>query len=171
MNMARLSGSTGWRWYLAAHQSAIGINLAPAWEEHMTAIRKTIGAAARAFANSTTASVTIEFVMWVPVFMGIILLVADTSLIFMRQSNFWNVSRDTARIVARHGMDALAAEAYARQQAAFAGYTPEVEVNITASEVSVTISGLSRVMAPFGVLGFAMDTMISAQVTHALEPI
>lgn len=171
MNVARLSGSTGWRWYLVARQSAIGINLAPAWEEHMTAIGKRIGAAARAFAKSTTASVTIEFVMWVPVFMGIILLVADTSLIFMRQSNFWNVSRDTARIVARHGMDALAAEAYARQQAAFAGYTPEVEVNITASEVSVTISGLSRVMAPFGVLGFAMDTMISAQVTHALEPI
>lgn len=137
----------------------------------MTAIKKSMGKATKTFVKGTRAGVTIEFIMWVPVFMGIILLVADTSLIFMRQSNFWNVSRDTARIVARHGMDEAAAEAYARRQAAFGGYTPKVEVDITASEVSVTISGLSRVMAPFGVLGFATDKMISATVTHALEPI
>jgi len=103
--------------------------------------------------------------------MAIILLAADTSLVFMRQSNFWNVSRDTARIVSRHAMDADAAEAYARNHAAFGGYTPDVDVDISAGDVTVTITGLADKMAPFGLLGFVVNDNISASITHELEPI
>jgi len=125
----------------------------------------------KSFLKCTDGSVTIEFVLWVPVFMGIILLAADTSLVFMRQSNFWNVSRDTARIVSQHAMDADSAEAYARAQASFGGYTPDVDVDIGLDKVTVTISGLSKDMAPFGVLGFAINDSVSASITQQLEPL
>ena len=116
-------------------------------------------------------SATIEFVIWVPVFFSIILLTADTSLIFMRQSNFYTVSNETARIVARHGMDEETAKAFAEVQAAIGSYVPEVDVAIYDEIVRVTIKGNPAVMAPFGVLRLALGDQISVQVTHALEPI
>jgi Flp pilus assembly protein TadG len=127
----------------------------------------------RAFGKRSDGSVTIEFVIWLPVFLALILLSADASLMFMRQSNFWNVSRDTARIVSRHGLDSVAAEKYAALNAGFGGYTPDVSVKVDAmtSTVTVTITGQSQKMAPFGVLGFAMGNTVSAQVVQTLEPI
>jgi Flp pilus assembly protein TadG len=129
--------------------------------------------AIRSFCRATDGSITVEFVMWVPVFLMIFLAITDASLMFMHQSNFWNVSRDTARIVSRHGLDAEAAEAYARGNAAFGSYSPDVDVvvNEQAATVTVTISGKTAAMAPFGVLGFAVGDRISTRVTQSLEPI
>jgi Flp pilus assembly protein TadG len=129
--------------------------------------------ALRVFGKRSDGSVTIEFVLWLPVFLALILLSADASLMFMRQSNFWNVSRDTARIVSRHGLDSVAAEKYAEVNARFGDYTPDVSVEVDAmtSTVTVTITAQSQKMAPFGVLGFAMGNTVSAQVVQTLEPI
>jgi Flp pilus assembly protein TadG len=127
----------------------------------------------RSFKDRTDGNVTVEFVLWVPFFMGLLLMIADVSLVFMRQSNFWNVSSDTARIVARHALEPVEAEAYARSKAAFGAYSPEVEVTVNerASTVTVTIIGQSDEMAPFGVLGLMLGDTISTRVTQTLEPI
>jgi Flp pilus assembly protein TadG len=129
--------------------------------------------ALRHFAGRSDGSVTVEFVLWLPVFLSVIMLSTDASVLFMRQSNFWNVSRETARIVSRHGLDAVAAESYAASSARFGDYTPDVAVTVDALESTVTvrITGQSGRMAPFGVLGFAMGDTVSAQVTQTLEPI
>ena len=78
-----------------------------------------------------------------------------------------------ARIVSRHGLDSVAAEKYAALNARFGDYTPDVSVKVDAmtSTVTVTITGQSHKMAPFGVLGFAMGNTVSAQVVQTLEPI
>jgi Flp pilus assembly protein TadG len=129
--------------------------------------------ALRGFRRSEDGGITIEFVLWLPAFLALILLTADASLAFMRQSNFWTVSRDTARIVSRHGLDSAAAERYAANLARFNGYTPDVSVLVDdqASTVTVTITGEATRMAPFGVLSLAVGGTVSAQVTQALEPI
>jgi Flp pilus assembly protein TadG len=129
--------------------------------------------AVTAFAAGSEGSVTVEFVLWLPVFMSVIMLSTDASVLFMRQSNFWNVSRETARIVSRHGLDAVAAENFAAANARFGDYTPDVAVTVDAlsSTVTVRITGDSGMMAPFGVLGFAMGDKVSVQVTPTLEPI
>lgn len=129
--------------------------------------------ALRAFGKRSDGSVTVEFVLWLPVFLSVIMLSTDASVMFMRQSNFWNVSRDTARIVSRHGLDSVAAEKYAALNARFGNYTPDVAVTVDAltSTVTVTITGRSEQMAPFGVIGFAMGNTVSAQVVQTLEPI
>ncbi len=125
------------------------------------------------FLKGNDGSVTVEFVLWLPLFLALILVTADASLAFTRQSNFWTVSRDTARIVSRHGLDTGEAQRYAQRQARFSGYTPDVSVRVDpiASTVTVTITGDAKKLAPFGVLGLALGSTVSAQVTQTLEPI
>jgi len=123
------------------------------------------------FARGTRGSVTVEFVMWLPVFCGLLMLFADTSLTYMNQSNFWNVSRETARIVARHGFDAAAAETYAEAHASFGHYTPKALVTIEGGTVTVTITADARAVTLFGILNFAQNQVIEASVTDVMEPI
>jgi Flp pilus assembly protein TadG len=123
------------------------------------------------FARNTGGSVTVEFVMWVPVFCGLLMLFADTSLTYMNQSNFWNVSRETARIVARHGFDAEAAVAYAENHASFGKYRPDVHVSIDGTTVTVTITADTSAISLFGILNFAEGQTVQTSVTDVLEPI
>ena len=125
----------------------------------------------RAFTQEAEGSVTIEFVMWVPVFCGLLMLFADTSLTYMNQSNFWNVGRETARIVARHGFDVQAAENFAEAHASFGHYTPKALVTVDGSTVTVTITADAKAMSLFGILNFAQNQTIQASVTDVLEPI
>lgn len=125
----------------------------------------------RRFAQRDEGNVTVEFVLWVPVLCAILMLFVDTSLAYMSQSNFWNISRETARIVSRHAFDAAAAEAYARGRLDLGDYQPDVQVLINDQAVTVTISALSSAVTPFGLLDFALDQRISASVTNVLEPI
>ena len=55
----------------------------------------------RTFGKKEDGSVTIEFVLWLPLLMALVLMATDASVAFMRQSHMWQVSRDTARIVSR----------------------------------------------------------------------
>lgn len=50
----------------------------------------------RNFSDDSGAT-TVEFVLWVPVFMFILMITVDVSLLFLRQSNLWYVARDAAR--------------------------------------------------------------------------
>ncbi len=50
-----------------------------------------------AFLGDETGVVTIEFVLWVPIFVGLLVFVSDASIIYLTHSEMWNVARDTAR--------------------------------------------------------------------------
>jgi Flp pilus assembly protein TadG len=130
-----------------------------------------IAGALRRFGQRDEGNVTVEFVLWVPVLCAVLMLFVDTSLAYMSQSNFWNISRETARIVSRHAFDASAAEAYARSRITLGDYEPDVQVSINGHAVTVTISALSSAVTPFGILDFALDQRISASVTNVMEPI
>ena len=132
---------------------------------------RSFGQTLRSFGQRSEGNVTVEFVLWVPVLCAILMLFVDTSLAYMSQSNFWNISRETARIVSRHAFDAAAAEAYVRSRLDLGDYEPEVEVAISGQAVTVTISALASSVTPFGILDFALDQWISASVTNVLEPI
>ncbi|MFT5304054.1 MAG: hypothetical protein ACI814_004878 [Mariniblastus sp.] len=123
------------------------------------------------FLNDLSGSVTIEFVLWVPMIFFFMLLATDASLAFMRQSQMWQVSRETARVVSRYGMDEAAAESFAASGAKFGSYTTSVDVSFVSGDVIVTMAVPSRALAPFGTLGFLMNEKISTRVTHAMEPL
>ena len=125
------------------------------------------------FLRRDDGNVSVEFMLWLPLFVGLMLLSADVSLMFMRQSLFMEVSRDTARIVSRHGLDPEAAQEYARTHAAVGAYRPDVSVKVDPLDATVTVEivGQSRALAPFGVLAQAIGDTVSTRVTQALEPI
>ena len=123
------------------------------------------------FRSDESGSTTVEFVLWVPFIFAFVLIAADATLAFMRQSQMWQVSRETARIVSRHGMDASTAETYAASQARIGSISPAVDVAIDGGDVTVTMSMPAEAMAPFGVLEFLSNTNVTTQVTHTMEPL
>ena len=124
----------------------------------------------RRFRDDESASVTIEFVLWLPLLCSLFLIATDATVAFMRHSQMWQVSRDTARIVSRHGMTEVVAEAYARQNASFGSSVPAVDVQTTGTEVIVDIQTPSSAMTVFGTLSFALGSNFTTRVVHAMEP-
>lgn len=122
------------------------------------------------FRSDERGGVTVEFVLWAPVFAALIAGATDITLAFMNQSNFWNVARDTARIVSRHAMTVDEAKAYAESNAIFANATPTAVVTVDATEVVVTITAPATTIDAFGIFGIFKDTTIKAEVRHRLEP-
>jgi Flp pilus assembly protein TadG len=124
------------------------------------------------FSSREEGSVSVEFAIWTPAFLAVILLGADTSLSFSRQSNYWNVAYETARIVSRHGMDSNDAVAHAAGAMQIGSYRPDVAVDIddTAQVVTVTVTAEAAEMAPFGILARALGETVSISVSKALEP-
>ena len=49
------------------------------------------------FRRDETGALTIEFVLWVPLFLGVLLLVVDATTIYITHSEMTNVARDTVR--------------------------------------------------------------------------
>jgi Flp pilus assembly protein TadG len=49
------------------------------------------------FLGDEQGAVTIEFVLWVPVFVSMLVFVTDASIIYLTHSEMWNVARDTTR--------------------------------------------------------------------------
>lgn len=116
---------------------------------------------------------TVEFTLWVPVLLGIVLIGADASAAFTRQANFWRVSNETARIVSRHAMDPQDGAAFARNQLRLGDHVPEVSVVVdeAAQLVTVSITTDAGQLAPMGILSFALGGSVSFTITQALEPI
>ncbi len=116
---------------------------------------------------------TVEFTLLVPAFLGIVLFAADTATSFSRQSNIWSVSQQTARIVARHGMEPEAAAAFARHNLRIGDYMPEVAVTLDdrTQSVTVVVTAATAELAPFGVLSRALTKELTVSVSQALEPI
>jgi hypothetical protein len=125
----------------------------------------------RSFRRDEGGSTTIEFVLWLPLLLTLLLFATDVTLAFMRQSQVWQVSRETARIVSRHGMDELAAEAYAREIGTVGTSVPEVDVSVDGAEVVVTMSLPSSSLTPFNTLGVLLGDRITTRVTHTMEPL
>lgn len=125
------------------------------------------------FLKQDAGSITVEFSLWVPLLLAVMFLGINASLLFSAQSNFWNISRDTARVVSRHAMTEAEAEAYARDLARVRDYEPEVQVSVDDQRglVTVTITAEMRSIVPFDITSFALGETMSVQVTQSLEPI
>lgn len=123
------------------------------------------------FRSDQSGSLSIEFVLWLPLFAFLLVLAGDSTMAFMNQSKMWQVSRETARIVSRYGMDELTAEAYAAKLGTLGETVPTVDVSFAMAEVTVEMTMPLNAMAPFGLLEFAMSDDITVSVTHAMEPI
>ena len=125
----------------------------------------------KAFLSMERGSMSIEYVIMVPLFVAMISGAVDLSRVFVDQSNFYSAARDTARVVARHAMDEAAGEAYAAARAAqITNAATLTDVTIDTTSVTVTISAPVTALAKFQFLSFLNSVTLSASVTQALEP-
>ena len=92
------------------------------------------------FRQDDTAAVTVEFVLWLPLFIIILFLIVEVSLLFLTQSSMWNVARDTARRIATHEFNKSSAESHATSAMTFGGHPYTVLADATGPEVSMTIT-------------------------------
>jgi Flp pilus assembly protein TadG len=114
---------------------------------------------------------TIEFVLMLPLFTLILLLLADASVLFLRHTSLMDVSRDTARIVSRYAMTPAEAKAYAEAAATTARSNATAAVTVSNGFVTVTISSNAADSAPFGIVNFAVGDEIVARAVSTMEPI
>ncbi len=124
--------------------------------------------------NSITdedASVTVEFVLWIPVIFLFLFATAQISLLFVAQSNYYRVAQETARLVARHALDTTSAASYAQDQAALFGTNPTANVSMDGSIVNVTLSIPAFDISPFNPLGLEGGFQIEASINHTMEPL
>jgi hypothetical protein len=139
----------------------------------------------RNFSDDSGAT-TVEFVLWVPVFMFILMITVDVSLLFLRQSNLWYVARDVARQASLRQIDTTAGLiAAAQAQGTFGGDIPSAAGSnidsgaIGGPRVEVMLSVPMNQVGIFGILkigGRAIsvgdsDSPLRAYVTMRLEPI
>lgn len=68
----------------------------------------------RAFLCEDQGAVTIEFVLWVPIVLGLLITAIDATTLYVTHTEMWNVARDTARRMVTGKIRTLEdAEAYA----------------------------------------------------------
>lgn len=83
---------------------------------------------------------TIEFVLWLPIFIAILSIVVDVCFVFLAQAKMYDVASDTARQYAVRTLSTeAAARAYAEQKGEFNGETPTVTVTENTAEGTVEV--------------------------------
>ena len=123
------------------------------------------------FLSEEDGTSTIEFVVLLPLFTMLLLLVTDASLLFLRHTSLMNIARDTARIVSRHAMTPAEAQTYAEATASTKASTATAQVTIDDGFVTVILSSDSRSSAPFGIVSFAAGDKVVARAISTMEPI
>ncbi|MBN8630072.1 MAG: pilus assembly protein [Rhodobacterales bacterium] len=139
----------------------------------MTATSKTRkqGRTFYSYLTDDSGSVTIEFLLMLPLFTTFLLLATDASMLFLRQTTLMNVARDTARAVARYAMTPAEAKAYAQKAAATGQGAATATVTIKNGAVTVLITTNAQSAAPFGIVNFAVGDTISGSAINTMEPI
>ena len=118
-------------------------------------------------------TVTVEFILWLPLIFTIILFTVDVALIYLKQADMWNVARDVSR---RMSVDATLTNANAQTYAQSQLFNSLSSATITATggtqagtDKVVTIQiGLCQASL-FGVVGCSGSFTLTSRVTMASE--
>ncbi len=125
----------------------------------------------RRFLDDEGAAITIEFLLWVPVYMAVLTIIVDASLMFTGYAGLWEAAHDTSRQLSMGGMSLSDGELYGEEKALHWVPNPDVTAKIIdGDKVQVRVAVAASELAPFGFLGLAQTFDIVATTTHFLEP-
>ncbi len=124
------------------------------------------------FLRDEHGSATIEFVLWVPIFVVILVAATDATILYLHHTEMWNVSRDVARRVAVGDMtEADAAAAVQNEMFLYSrAYTVSTS-NPADLDVKIMIRTSVRDASVFGFFEPVLDRYLTAMVTMRREPI
>lgn len=122
------------------------------------------------FTEDESAAVTVEFVLWVPVFVLILAITVDATVLFMTQANLWSISRDTTRLMAARYLTDAEAKDYARDRMAAWGDDTTIEASSTLSEATVTFTVPIASVSPFNIVTAFTSGTLGVTLTQHMEP-
>ena len=131
------------------------------------------------FVRDERGSQTIEFILWIPMIMILLVTVIDAATLYFAHAEMENIARDTARRMvtgAESGKDAItletSASAYAAWRLSKNGYPHTVTATWDPADrrMIVNISTSVADVAPFGYLIFALSNTVVAQVAMRANP-
>jgi Flp pilus assembly protein TadG len=129
----------------------------------------------KTFLRQEGGSSTIEFVLWLPLVIAILLLVVDSSMLFMSRSQAIRVLQDTNRLYSVGQFTGTPAERIAAAQnyalSRLRGMSPSATATTTeANRVVRTRATLETAeIARVGFLGMMIDTTMVVSAEHRVE--
>ncbi len=124
------------------------------------------------FLHDEHGSATIEFVLWVPIFVVILVAATDATVLYLHHTEMWNVSRDVARRVAVGDMtEADAAAAVQNEMFLYSRAYTVATSNPTDLDVQIMIQTSIADASVFGFFEPIMGRYLTASVTMRREPI
>ena len=124
------------------------------------------------FLRDERGSATIEFVLWVPIFVVILVAATDATILYLHHTEMWNVSRDVARRVAVGDM--TEADAVTVVQNEMYLYSRAYTVSTsdpTELDVKIMIRTSVADASVFGFFKPVLGRYLTARVTMRREPI
>ena len=124
------------------------------------------------FLRDEHGSATIEFVLWVPIFVVILVAATDATILYLHHTEMWNVSRDVARRVAVGDMTEADAVTVVQNEMFLYSRAYTVATSDPAElDVWIMIQTSVRDASVFGFFEPVMDRYLTAMVTMRREPI
>lgn len=121
------------------------------------------------FLSDDRGSVTIEFVLWVPVFAVIMMLASDASFMYLTMTRMENAARDAARRVSMGQLDTATVSNYVASGLDSGPYSVSAECS-TIDYACVQIQRPVDSIVSFRVLTALLGTSIGAEMKMRLEP-
>ena len=124
------------------------------------------------FLRDEHGSATIEFVLWVPVFVVLLVATIDATILYLHHTEMWNVSRDVARRVAVGDMtesdivDVVQNELFLYSSAYTVATSQPTDLDVVIA-IQTSIADASV----FGFFKPVLDENLVAMVTMRREPI
>ncbi len=121
------------------------------------------------FIRDQTGTATLEFILWVPVYVILLVAVTDASILYLTHSEMWNTARDSARLISVGAMAAADAPDRAREKLVLSGRT----YTVAASDTDPVIVEISVNVGDASVFGFFKPVLgreLTAQVEMWKEP-
>ncbi len=121
------------------------------------------------FWKNEEGNATVEFVLWLPLIMGVVVGAFDLNIMLMTQNNMYNVARDTARRVSIGELTPTEAQKYALSQLTYMNFDYGVDVS-AGTDVVVKINTNLSDVATLGIMGGYGNFKLNAAVTMRKEP-
>jgi Flp pilus assembly protein TadG len=124
------------------------------------------------FLRDENGSATIEFVLWVPVFVVILVAATDATILYLHHTEMWNVSRDVARRVAVGDLtETDAATVVQNEMFLYSRAYTVLTSNPAELDVQITIQTSVADASVFGFFKPVLGRYLTASVTMRREPI
>ena len=107
-------------------------------------------ASLRRFIRDERGTASLEFVLWVPLYVILLLAVTDASILYLTHTEMWNAARDTARRISVGALTAADAPNRAKEKLLLSGRT----YTVAASDAGPVIVEISVNVGDASIFGF-----------------